>query len=138
MADANTNTFKFELVSPERLLMSEDVTSVRVPGTDGEFTVLAGHAPVLSSLRPGLLDVILPGGKEQRIFVRGGFAEVDPKSLTVLAQQAINLDELDRAALAQEIKNAEEDVADAKDETAKHKAQDTLDRLKQIEGALKA
>ena len=135
---ADLTTFKFELVSPERLLLSEAVTSVRVPGTDGEFTVLAGHAPVLTSLRPGLLDVVLPGGKEARIFVRGGFAEVDPKSLTVLAQQAINLDDLDRSALAQEIKNAQEDVADAKDETAKHKAQDTLDRLKQIEGALKA
>jgi F-type H+-transporting ATPase subunit epsilon len=137
MADTSPNTFKFELVSPERLLLSEAVTSVRVPGTDGEFTVLAGHAPVLASLRPGLLDVVLPGGKEQRIFVRGGLAEVDPKSLTVLAQQAVNLDDLDRAALAQEIKNAEEDVADAKDETTKHKAQDTLDRLKQIESALK-
>lgn len=129
------DTFKFELVSPERLLMSENVTSVLVPGAEGEFTVFAHHAPVLSTMRAGLLDVTLPDGQEQRIFIRGGFAEVQPDSLTVLAQQAINLDELDRDVLAQEIKNTEEDVADATDEDTKTAAQNTLAQLQQVAAA---
>ena len=130
------DTFTFELVSPERLLISEDVESVVVPGSEGDFQVLANHAPVLATLRPGLLDVILPGGKERRIYVRGGFAEAGPESLTVLAQTAIDSADLDKAALAQEIQNAEEDVADAKDDAARDKAQDNLDRLKLIKESL--
>ncbi|MDH3579864.1 MAG: F0F1 ATP synthase subunit epsilon [Hyphomicrobiales bacterium] len=123
------DTFTFELVSPEQLLISESAESVVVPGSEGDFQVLAKHAPVLATLRPGLLDVVLPGGKERRIFVRGGFAEAGPDSLTVLAQQAIDSADLDKKALAQEIKNAEEDVADAKDDAARDKAQGTLDGL---------
>ena len=115
--------------------MSEDVTSVLVPGAEGEFTVFAHHAPVLSTMRAGLLDVTLPDGQERRIFIRGGFAEVQPDNLTVLAQQAINLDELDRDTLAQEIKNAEEDVADAKDEDVRTSAQNTLAQLQQVAAA---
>ena len=130
------DTFKFELVSPERLLLSEEVGQVLVPGSEGDFTMLAHHAPVLAVLRPGLLDVIKADGKEVRYFVRGGFAEVGPEGLTVLAQQAINIDELDRAQLAQEIKNAEEDVADATDEAERHAAQDMLDRLKSVQETL--
>jgi len=129
------DTFKFELVSPEKLLMSEDVISVLVPGAEGEFTVFAHHAPVLSTMRAGLLDVKLADGADKRIFIRGGFAEVQPESMTVLAQQAINLDELDRDWLAQEIKNSEEDVADAKDEDVKTAAQNTLAQLKQVAAA---
>jgi F-type H+-transporting ATPase subunit epsilon len=130
------DTFTFELVSPERLLISEDVESVLVPGSEGDFQVLANHAPMLSTLRAGLLDVVLPGGKERRIFVRGGFAEAGPESLTVLAQTAIDSSDLNKAALAQEIKNAEEDVTDAKDDEARDKAQDHLDRLKLIRDSL--
>lgn len=127
------DTFTFELVSPERLLISEDVESVVVPGSEGDFQVLANHAPVLATLRPGLLEVILPGGEERRIYVRGGFAEAGPETLTVLAQTAIDSADLNKTALAQEIKNAEEDVADAKDDAARDKAQDNLDRLKLIQ-----
>ncbi len=127
------DTFTFELVSPDRLLISEDVESVVVPGSEGDFQVLANHAPVLATLRPGLLEVILPGGEERRIYVRGGFAEAGPESLTVLAQTAIDSADLNKTALAQEIKNAEEDVADAKDDAARDKAQDNLDRLKLIQ-----
>ncbi len=130
------DTFTFELVSPERLLISEDVESVLVPGSEGDFQVLANHAPVLSTLRAGLLDVVLPGGKERRIFVRGGFAEAGPESLTVLAQIAIDSADLSKSALAQEIKNAEEDVADAKDDQMRDKAQDKLDQLKLIRDTL--
>ncbi|MEM8743918.1 MAG: F0F1 ATP synthase subunit epsilon [Pseudomonadota bacterium] len=130
------DTFTFELVSPERLLISEDVESVVVPGSEGDFQVLSNHAPVLTTLRAGLLDVVLPDGKERRIFVRGGFAEAGPESLTVLAQTAIDSSDLNKAALAQEIKNAEEDVADAKDDPTRDKAQDKLDQLKLIRDTL--
>jgi len=125
--------FKFELVSPEQLVYSADVREVLVPGAEGDFTVLPNHAPVLSTLRPGLLDVIDGDGKEHKIFVRGGLAEVDPENLTILAQQAVNLDKLDKDWLAQEIKNAEEDVSDAKDEDARTEAQNMLDRLRQVQ-----
>ena len=127
---------KFELVSPERLLMSEDVQQVTVPGSEGEFTVLARHAPVLSTMRPGLLSVIANGGNEEKIFVRGGFAEVNPDGLTVLAEEAIHMSDLDQNALAQQIKNAEEDVADATDDEKRARAQEALDHLKQLQGAL--
>jgi F-type H+-transporting ATPase subunit epsilon len=130
------DTFTFELVSPERLLISEDVESVVVPGSEGDFQVLAHHAPVLSTLRPGLLDMVLPGGKERRIFVRGGFAEAGPDSLTVLAETAIDSVDLSKSALAQEIRNAEEDVADAKTDEARDKAQEHLDRLKLVRDTL--
>jgi len=130
------DTFTFELVSPERLLISEDVESVVVPGSEGDFQVLANHAPVLATLRAGLLDVVLPGGKERRIFVRGGFAEAGPESLTVLAQTAIDSADLNKSALAQEIKNAEEDLADAKDDQMRDKAQNKLDQLKLIRDTL--
>ena len=128
-------TFKFELVSPQRLLMSEEVGQVVVPGTEGDYAVLVGHAPVLSTLRPGVLE-ITGGSKDRRIYVRGGFADTDPESLTVLAEQAIDLEELDTERLAQEIKNVEEDVADAKDADTKAQAQEMLDRLKLLQKTL--
>jgi F-type H+-transporting ATPase subunit epsilon len=130
------DTLKFELVSPERLLMSSDVQQVTVPGSEGDFGVLPDHAPVLSTLRPGIIDVTGGDGKSDRIFVRGGFAEVNPGGLTVLAEEAIHMDDLDAAALAQQIKNAEEDVADAKDDGKRQKAQEALDQLRQLQSAL--
>ena len=130
------DTFNFELVSPEALVLSEQAEQVLVPGTEGDFTVLPRHAPVLAVLRPGLLDVVREGGEERRYFVRGGLAEVDTDTLTVLAQQAIDLEELDAARLGQEIKDAEEDVSDATDDLARDKAQDILDRLRLIQQTL--
>lgn len=130
------DTFNFELVSPERLLMSGDVQQVTVPGTEGEFTVLAGHAPVLSTVRPGVIAVTGEDSKEERIFIRGGFAEVNDAGLTILAEQAIPMAELDAEALAQQIANAEEDVADATDDAKRQRAQHDLDQLKQLQGAL--
>jgi len=127
---------KFELVSPERHLMSAEVEQVTVPGTEGEFTVLARHAPVLSTVRPGVLSVVQDGGSEERIFVRGGFAEVNPDGLTVLAEEAIPMADLDRDALAQQIQNAEEDVADATDDEKRNRAQQTLDQLRQLQESL--
>ncbi len=130
------DTFTFELVSPERLVLSEQAEQVLVPGSEGDFTVLARHAPVLAVLRPGRLDLVREGGEERRYFVRGGFAEVNSDNLTVLAQQAIDLEELDAARLAQEIRDAEEDVGDAEDDASRDKAQDILDRLRAIQRTL--
>lgn len=126
----------FELVSPARLLFSGDVTSVQIPGTEGEMTILAGHSPVLSTLKPGVVVVQKDSGAAEKIFVRGGFAEVNASGLTVLAETAIPLADLDRAALDQQIKNAEEDVADAKEDEKKRKASEALDHLRALQSSL--
>lgn len=125
----------FELVSPEKLLQSGDVDMVTVPGSEGDFGVLAGHAPFISTIRPGVITVT-DGSTEERIFVRGGFADVTPAGLTLLAEEAIPMGDLDAAKLAQDIKDAEEDVADAKDETLRADAATKLDQLRQIEASL--
>jgi len=130
------DAFKFELVSPERLLVSGEVEQVLVPGAEGDMTVLAHHAPLLTTLRPGLLDIGLPGGEQQRYFLRGGFAEVSPSGLTVLAETAIDLIELDAGRFAQAVKDAEEDVADAAEGAARDRAQTKLDHLRQVQAAL--
>jgi F-type H+-transporting ATPase subunit epsilon len=130
------NAFKFELVSPERLLVSDEVEQVLVPGAEGEMTVLAHHAPVLTTLRPGLLDIGFPGGNHRRYFIRGGFAEVGAAGLTVLAETAIDLVELDAGQLDQAVKDAEEDVADATDDMIRDRAQTGLDHLRQVQSTL--
>jgi F-type H+-transporting ATPase subunit epsilon len=101
--------FQFELVSPEKLLFSGDVQQVVVPGLEGEFTVLADHAPFMSSLRPGVIVVTAPGGQIQRLFVRGGFADVSPKGLTILAEQAIPVEDASEDVLNAEVKLAEDE-----------------------------
>jgi F-type H+-transporting ATPase subunit epsilon len=127
----------FELVSPERQLMSGEVAEVVVPGTEGNFTVLPNHAPVLSTMKPGVIDIKGTDGSETRIFVRGGFAEVNPRGLTILAEQAVALADLSADMLAQEIRNAEEDVSDAGDDNAKRqRAQERLDHLRQLQASL--
>jgi F-type H+-transporting ATPase subunit epsilon len=126
----------FDLVSPERLLLSAEVDQVDVPGSEGEFGVFAGHAPVMTALKPGVLAVQAPGRAAEKYFVRGGFAEVTLSGLTVLAEEAMPLSELDAAALDQRIKDTAEDVADATDEAARLKAQEQLDRLKELKAAL--
>jgi F-type H+-transporting ATPase subunit epsilon len=100
------------------------------------MTILAYHAPVLTTLKPGLLDIGYPGGEHQRFFIRGGFAEVGPSGLTVLAETAIDLAELDSGQLAQAVKDAEEDVADATEDMARDRAQTRLDQLRQVQAAL--
>jgi F-type H+-transporting ATPase subunit epsilon len=130
------DTFKFELVSPERLLVSGDVEQVLVPGVEGDFTVLAGHAPMLTVLKPGLLDIVYPGGSQKRFFVRGGFSETTPQGLTVLAETAIDLADLDAAMLTETIRNAEEDLADATDDLKRDKAQIHLEQLRQVQVTL--
>jgi len=127
--------FQFDLVSPERLLMSEPVDEVVVPGSEGYFTVLSGHAPFMSTLRPGVVEVSR-GGEGERIFVRGGFADVSGEGLTILAEQAIPLAEVDPGMLAQEVRNAEEDVADAKDGETRAAAALRLHQLREVQTAL--
>jgi F-type H+-transporting ATPase subunit epsilon len=128
--------FNFELVSPERLLMSEQVTSVVVPGTDGDFTVLSKHAPLMTTLKAGVVDAVLASGGTKRIFVRGGFADVTPSGFTLLAEEAMALEDLNPAALDAQIKDAEEDVADASGEAKKLAAQGKLDQLRELKAAL--
>ena len=103
-------TLHFELVSPEKLVFSGEVEQVDVPGADGDFGVLAGHAPMVTTLRPGVLTVKAAGG-EQKIVVLGGFAEVSAKGLTVLADTANSLADFDRAVLAAQIGEMEQRVA---------------------------
>jgi F-type H+-transporting ATPase subunit epsilon len=126
----------FDLVSPERLLLSENVDMVTVPGKEGEFGVLAGHAPFMTTLRPGVINIDDEGRGQRRIFVRGGFAEVTPAGLTVLAEHTIPLEELDQGKLDLEIGYAEEDVADAKSEETRLAAQERLDHLRQLRQSL--
>ena len=127
----------FELVSPERLLMSAQVDMVVVPGGDGDFGVLPGHAPVISTVRPGVLEVYAEEGQPpERIFLRGGFADVALGKLTVLAEQAIPVADLDRAQLEQHIRNAREDIEDARDDAALDKAQLMLTQLTELLEAL--
>jgi len=127
-------TFHFEITSPERLVFSGEVEHVVVPGSEGEFGVLASHAPLIAMLRPGILTIL--GPNERRFVVRGGFAEVNPKGLTVLADFAAAVEDLDRDVLAGQIKDLEEDVADATDGQRRDRAAQRLDQLKAVQTAL--
>jgi F-type H+-transporting ATPase subunit epsilon len=125
---------KFDLVSPDRLLVSADVESVVVPGGEGYFTVFAKHAPVMSTLKPGQIEVTTLSGEVQKFFVRGGFADVTPGGLTILADQAVPLADVDAALLAQEIKNAEEDLVDAGEDHMKRRlAEAKLNELRDVQ-----
>lgn len=124
-------TFKFELVSPERVLLSVDAEQAMVPGVDGDFTVFAGHAPLISTLRPGLLEVQTPAGKKQ-IFVKTGFADVNAASVTVLAETAFDLAGISSAQIADEVAKAEAELAAAKDDDARTLAQTAIDRLRAL------
>lgn len=118
----------FELVSPEKLLLSVDVDMVVVPGVEGDFGVLINHAPVVTSLRTGILEVHNES-EIKRLLVRGGFAEVNPQGLTILAEEATPLDEVNRGQLEAALKDVEEDVADAKDDDHLLRAEKARDRL---------
>ena len=102
---------EFELVSPERLLVSKSVDMVVVPGAEGDFGVLRGHAPLISTLRLGVIDVHDAGGVSDRIFVAGGFAEVTAERCTVLAEQAVPVADLDRAGIEDEIRSLRDSLA---------------------------
>src|ERR1700761_1090716 len=115
---------QFELVSPEKLLLSEQVGMVIVPGTEGNFGVLPGHALFISTVRPGVIDVYEDKTVSERIFVSGGFAEVTPERCTVLADDAMPISSIDRAATEAEAKTLESTVSGLKDQAAplRHRA----------------
>jgi len=120
-------TTNFELVSPEKLLVSQPVEMVVVPGAEGYFGVLPRHAPFISTLIPGVIQISEGGQVKERIFVAGGFAEVTEDRCTVLAETAIALGEIDRAAVEQTLKNLAEDLQAAKDDSEKAAVQSKID-----------
>ncbi len=125
-------TFTFELVSPEKVLLAGEAEQVLLPGSEGDMTILPGHAPLISTLRPGVIDVVFAGSKA-RVFVRQAFAQVEPDRLTVLAEKAYDVAELTGATLSAEVAKAEADLASAKDDEQRrmaHLAIDSLSRLK--------
>ena len=125
-------TFHFDLVSPEKLLFSGEVDQVDVPGAEGDFGVLAGHAPIVSALRPGIM-IVHVGGQAQRMIVLGGFAEVSADGkLTVLADLADSVEDFDRDVLSERIAAQEEKVKEAEG-SALDKAIERLDHFKQID-----
>ena len=130
------DTLTFDLVSPERLLISEEVTMVTVPGSEGYFGVMAGHAPVITALRPGVVEVQPVEGETRRIYVRGGFAETTGDNLTILAEEAINLADLDRAELESRLAHAREDIGLARDDEERRAAEANVAQLTQLIAAL--
>ena len=127
-------TFHFDLVSPEKLAFSGEVDQVDIPGMEGDFGVLAGHAPFVAALRPGILTVTT-GSTHQKIIVLGGLAEVSEKGLTVLADVATSLAELDQAAFAGQISEMEAKLAE-KEGNELDRAIERLDHFKTIQGQL--
>jgi F-type H+-transporting ATPase subunit epsilon len=125
----------FALVSPERELFNGEVDHVVVPGSEGEFGVSPNHAPVMSVIKPGALKVINEGA-ERRIFVNGGFADVTPEGLTVLAEEALDLADIDAAKLEQDLKDAQDDVRDANSDAKRDAANRQLSRLEIMKAAL--
>ena len=121
MAEIATNqTFNFELVSPERRLISEPAKMVTIPGEEGDFGVLAGHMPLIATIRPGVIEVRAANDDApRRIFIAGGFADVNATSCTVLAEEAVNVSDLNQADLEQMIGNLREDLGLATDELEK-------------------
>ena len=129
------DAFHFDLVSPERMVFSGEVEQVDVPGVEGDFGVLAHHAPLIAMIKPGILTV-RGAGEAKRIVVVGGFAEVNERGLTVLADMAMPVEDFDRASLALRIKDTEEDVADATDDAERDAAREKLEQLKALDAAL--
>src|SRR3954454_3818864 len=129
-------TFHFDLVSPEKLAFSGDVDQVDVPGVEGDFGVIAGHAPVVAAIRPGILTVTA-GGTHEKIIVLGGLAEVSENGLTVLADVAKSMDEIDKAAFADKISEMEEKLAE-KEGSELDGAIERLDHFKSIQHELNA
>ena len=128
-------TFQFDLVEPERLLFSGAVDQVDLPGAEGDLGVLAGHAPLVTTLRPGIVVIYREGGA-LLVVVNGGFAEVGPGGLTVLADTAVPREEFDVALLGDTIKDTEEDVADEADAWKRDKLARRLAQLKALQAAL--
>jgi F-type H+-transporting ATPase subunit epsilon len=128
------STFKFELVSPEKVLLSADAEQAILPGADGQFTVMPGHAPVVSTLQPGIVRVTLPTGIKS-IYVKGGFVEVGPDSATVLAERAFITDEIDPRQLDNELNSAQAALNGGLDDAARMHIGKAIAELKAIQAA---
>ena len=124
--------FKFELVSPERILMSDVAEEAVLPGGEGQFTVMAGHAPVVSTLLPGVITVKMTASTKG-IYIDGGFVEVNPESVTVLAEQAFIVDEADHRHLEELLKKAESALGDEKDDEALRHLSSAIEQLKGLQ-----
>jgi F-type H+-transporting ATPase subunit epsilon len=130
------DTFRFELVSPERRLLSARVGEAVIPGQEGDFTALPNHAPFIAQLRPGILRLPSLDGRQARYYLRGGFAEVTPDETVVLAEYALPIEDLTADRLRDEIAVAEQAYADAVDDEARWRATDIVERLKSLQAEL--
>ncbi|MBB3808199.1 F0F1 ATP synthase subunit epsilon [Pseudochelatococcus contaminans] len=132
-------TFHVELVSPEKLLFAGQAESATVPSVNGEMTILVGHSPLMAVLKPGVVTIreTQQGAGAQRLFVRGGFADVNPAGLTILAEYAIPVEEIDVVLVDSQIRDAEEDFRDAKTFDEKQKVSDKLVHLRDLRAAVR-
>jgi F-type H+-transporting ATPase subunit epsilon len=131
-------SFKFELVSPERLLVSLDAESVVIPGSEGEMTVMARHAPVMTTVKPGVIEIFGANGEKESFVIFGGFADILPEGCTLLAESAVRVSEIDRDDLEKRVQDAREDVQDASDEASRSKAEEYLQQLITLQAAVSA
>jgi ATP synthase, F1 epsilon subunit (delta in mitochondria) len=130
------NGFKFELVSPEKLLVSAEATAVVIPGSEGDMTVMANHAPTMTSIRPGVIAVTDTSGKTERYVVFGGFADILPEGCTVLAEWAAEAGTVSAADIRVRIEAARKALEEAHGDDGKQKAQEFLDQLTTLEGTV--
>lgn len=128
--------YKFELVSPERLLVSESVESVIIPGTEGEMTVMVNHAPTMTTIRPGIVTVKTSAGKQDRYVVYGGFADILPATCTLLAESAVHVDSLDHEDLEARIQTARDEMGNAPDDDTRSRAEEFLHQLAALKDAV--
>lgn len=129
--DTNTSKLHFSLVSPERELFSGEVDQVVVPGSDGQFGALVNHAPLMSVVKSGVIRIIT-GNQETKMYVGGGIVDVSGKGVAILAEDAVDLNSIDKASFEKDLKNAQEDLRDAKNDAEKAKASKSVERLEAI------
>ena len=129
--DTNTSKLHFSLVSPERELFSGEVDQVVVPGSDGQFGALVNHAPLMSVVKSGVIRIIT-GNQETKMYVGGGIVDVSGKGVAILAEDAVDLNSIDKAAFEKDLKNAQEDLRDAKNDAEKANASKSIERLASI------
>jgi len=121
------DTFQFELVAPEKLIYSDDIEFVVVPGAEGDFGVLPGHALLLSTVRPGIIEIFENDKPKERYFVGGGFAEVTPERCTILSTESVNLDDIDESTARQRLDTAEHDLNEAASDADREKCEKALE-----------
>jgi F-type H+-transporting ATPase subunit epsilon len=126
-------TFHFELVSPERLLVSADFAEVVIPGQEGDFAALANHSRLVAQVRPGILTTKTGNGEQKQYFLRGGFADVNPNGAAVIAEYAVPLEDFSSALLAGEIELAQTALEEAGDDASRYAASDRLERLQSLQ-----